>query len=1184
LRIQSLEISGFKSFAERSTLVFDRGVSAIVGPNGCGKSNVVDAVRWVMGEQNPRHLRGRQMADIIFGGTEKVAPSSMAEVVLTLDNSDSTAPGSFAGFSAIQVARRLYRSGESEYLINKVSVRLRDVLDFFLDTGIGVHGYTIVEQGAIAAIVSNKPEERRTIFEEAAGIGKYRLRRRETESKLRSTEQNLTRVNDILGELKRQIGSLDRQARKANRYKKLSAELRDLELATSAQQFAANREESTELERGLEADRSRNVELDASVARVEAAAEEERRVHLDRERELQNAGDVLQALRSEIQALESRLEYERREEQSLATSIEERTAEAQERETQLEGAQRELSTCVEQRAEVERLLEVEREQHAQREAQLRRVQEELAQLRGEREAAREQLQSLSEELARLRARSESLEERANELALRLRENEEALESSSQEALGIEREQNDLERRLQGGLAEQDQLGRSLADLLRLQQDTQVELEEARQALLAARGEQQQVQARLEATREEERRAAAQIDQQLERLDDLARQAIRGRLAESLRVEDGLETALEAVLAKRPITLLVDDSEAAFSLLQALSRADAGRVAALPLTPVESSTEVEGQPLPNPSSPPMGRSLLAAVQTAPELAGAVARLLAGVYVVDRLEDVLQRYPGRVPPGLFVTAAGDILEPGGAITGGSAAPRGTLARGNEIRRLESECERCVESVASAERRAAELAEQLERYRGQAENTRSRRHTAELAVAHLEKDLERARERGKAIRTLSEEQQQDREGLQSELERAHRERERSLAQIEEIGGGRAALELERERLTQETGERAREVEQLEHRLTEARVLLAEQRAKSSTLRDSEKRLRRQLEEGQAWLVRRREEIERSRERVVALKASSEEVTERLRSLLEDEEAARQQQQELRQVFEEGAERIRGQEEELRTATRERESLRQSLAGRELQAQEVRLRLDQLRSRMQERYEIDVASYRIPEALAEADPTEREAELKRLRSALGSLGSVHLGAIEEYEEVTERNRYLSEQKTDLETSVEQLRNAIARINRTSRARFRETFDAINTHFQQLFPKMFRGGRAHLSLTESEDVLEAGIEIHAQPPGKRLQSVGLLSGGEKSLTALALLMAVFSVRPSPFFLLDEVDAALDDANVGRFDALLREMSSLSQFLVITHNKSSIESADRLFGVTMQQPGVSKLVRVDLKS
>jgi chromosome segregation protein len=316
--------------------------------------------------------------------------------------------------------------------------------------------------------------------------------------------------------------------------------------------------------------------------------------------------------------------------------------------------------------------------------------------------------------------------------------------------------------------------------------------------------------------------------------------------------------------------------------------------------------------------------------------------------------------------------------------------------------------------------------------------------------------------------------------------------------------------------------------------------------------------------------------------LKGSSEAAEREISQRIEIEAQARAEQDARRQSFEAGSARLEELEQQVRTAARERGEQQQQLASRDLALQELRMRQDQLRERMRERYSLDIATYTVPEAALQSDPEEREAELKKLRASLESLGSVHLGAIEEYEGVAERHRYLTEQKADLELSIERLQNAIARINRTSRARFRETFDAVNLRFQELFPRMFRGGRAELQLTESEDVLEAGIEIHAQPPGKRLQSVNLLSGGEKSLTALALLLAVFSVKPSPFFLLDEVDAALDDANVGRFDALLREMAHQAQFLVITHNQSSIEGADTLFGVTMEEPGRSKLVSVDL--
>ena len=1175
MRIRSLEITGFKSFGDRVVLAFDRGISAIVGPNGCGKSNVVDAIRWVMGEQNPRHLRGRAMEDVIFAGTESQPAVGMAEVILTLDNSDGRAQPPYDGFSEIQVARRLYRDGESEYLINKTPVRMRDVADFFLDTGVGTRGYTIVEQGKISEIVSTKPEERRIIFEEAAGIGKYRQRRRETERKLDATHQNLLRVTDILGELRRQINSLDRMARRATRYKELSARVRELELATSWEELQGGLDRVRDAERDLEDARGAAVALDARVGRADAALETERRTHLDRERELRAESERLFELRSEIQALENRMAFEKREREGLLALAQEREQEISELEEQLRTHGSALQEVVREFATMEDRVDADAHDVAGREEVLRRETERHADLSGRREATQTRLMRLASEAATLESRRETTDEHRAELEQRLRQSEESLETSTREVEEIGREEVSIEGRLRTALSEQDQLGRSLSELLRDHEEARSQLTSGQGELSGVREQLQQTSGRLEALREAEARESGRAAQVLAALSEGERARAHGLLSEVIRVEEGLEPALEAVLAGRLDAVLVEDAAGALDLLAALRREKAGRATALPLTGADRVLET--------GIVPLGRPLLDFVTVAARHQPLIERLLRGVYLVDDLREAVERF-GVEPPAVFVTREGELLERSGTLTGGGGPPVGALGRQAEIRRLQDAFEarerRVHEleiSCASALGRAEELARELD-------NVRSRRHTAELAVVNLDKDLERARERGKTVFEFVERERAGKAQLIAEQERLARESETAVVRLGEIGRERGQAEGARDQLGNECTALKREIERLEHQLVQARIELAELGGRRDQLRDNRDALERQVQDAREWIARRNDEVARARERSESLLASVGEAEQSLAGRLDAEERLREQQQAGRSHWEETARRVEALEEESRAAQKERELAREQAQQRELEVQEVRMRRDQLCERILERYGIDLTSYQPPPEDLEGEPRARDEELQRVRQTLQSMGEVHLGAIEEYEEVSERYRYLSEQKADLEESIEKLRGAIARINRTSRARFRETFEQVNEHFQRLFPRIFLGGRAHLTLTDSEDVLDAGIEITAQPPGKKLQNVNLLSGGEKSLTALALLFAVFTVKPSPFFLLDEVDAALDDANVGRFDEMLRELCQDSQFLIITHNKASIESADTLFGITMQEPGLSKVVTVDLVS
>ncbi len=1179
MRIRSVEITGFKSFAERTVLAFEGGISAIVGPNGCGKSNIVDAIRWVMGEQNPRYLRGRLMEDIIFAGTESKPPVGMAEVVMTLDNSDGLAPGIYKDFGEIQIARRLYRSGESEYLLNRTPCRLRDISDFFLDTGAGTRGYTIVEQGSVAEIVATKPEERRFIFEEAAGIGKYRQRRRETESKLRSTEQNLLRVTDILGELRRQIASLDRQVRRATQYKKLRARERELELAVAQEEYRRHGDGLAAADKALERLRTEGFELDARVARADVRVEESRRVNLDRERALQETSEALSELRLKIQSIESRIEYGRRERTSLLQLTQEREAEVEQLQEQLAGHRTSLHRAIREFAGAEQILVDDESELQSREAELREQSESLSSLQGRREAVQGRLVQFAAEEATLGSQARSLEDRRSELERRVRQSEEELEAVTLHAERLRVDELALERELRGALSERDAIGRQLGGLLRTVGAAESQLLSTREEFDAARAELERVSAQLASLREIERREARRVAATIEQVPADQRRKIHGSLSEIVHADEGLASAVEAVLGNLLEAVVVDDTEAALDLLTWLRKASAARATVLAVARSRSRVGASARPA---GSPSLGRPLLELVRVEEPYRDLASRLLADVILVDDLREVIEHFGAEEPPGVFVTREGELLDRLGALTGGLGAPPGALGRSGEIRRLDTELEALGPRCQALEARVLECSNRVKELGEEIENARNRGHTAELVVVNLEKDLERLRERTKEALESVEARRSGKSTLVSQLDRAGEERQGHVRRLEGIERERAGVQAQEEELRGQIAALSRERERIEQRLVQARVELAEIGARRDQFQEARDRLQASVDEAQKWIGRRTEEISGARERAGSLADSTAADEHELADLIREEEASRTAQESLRATYESGSADVEAAEADSRTAIGQRESLRERLASCELERREARSQCEQVSARIRERYDIDIAGYAAPQEHLEADAELRERELERLRRSIRALGEVHLGAIEEHEEVSERNRYLTEQRADLEISIERLRNAIARINRTSRARFRSTFEAIDAQFQQMFPRMFNGGRAHLSLTDSEDVLEAGIEITAQPPGKRLQNVNLLSGGEKAMTALALLMAVFAVKPSPFFLLDEVDAALDDVNVGRFNSLLLEQVESSQFLLITHNKGTIEIAQTLFGVTMEERGLSKLVTVDL--
>jgi chromosome segregation protein len=1239
LRIKSLEISGFKSFADRVVLSFQPGITGIVGPNGCGKSNVVDAMRWCMGEQAPRRLRGKGMEDVIFAGTELRGSVGLAQVVLTLDNAEGRAPAAFAGYPEIQIARRLYRSGESEYLINKTTCRLRDVHDFFRDTGIGTRGYTIVEQGQIASIVSAKPEDRRHLIEEAAGIGKYKARRQEAERKLEGTEQNLLRVSDVLGEIRRQIQSLERQARKAARFKRLQARVQLLELSLAADD---RRELIAEIDAANRRLATQRDEAQASALRLSEREADLERLRLElaeRERAVVARSEVLFGLRSEIKQFESRIEYEQRERETLALARASREEERASLRTQLAAARNEERAVAEELALLEGQLATEQAGLAQAEAETHGAGEALRQLEAEREALNPKLVDALTGIARAEDRLAALEQRRAEIARRLRSADEALEVQQDEATRVDAEQRRLEEGLENLLGERERLRSALEDATLRHERALANGRAAAERLREAREQASMRAARLASLREV-----------LERAEDLGggtrhlveqgegvrtAHGLRGLVRDVLEVDPDAERAVEAVLRERAEALVASGLEGALAALERVREAGAGR-AVLVLDAVEET--------PRTGFVPLGEPLLGRVRAQAGYESVARALLGDVILVPDLGEVRKVYGGGGLPATFVTPAGDVLSPDGVLIGGGEEGSGVLARAREVRDLEREVGELERhsAVSAAEHAAAEA--ELARASDDVDNLRNRHHTAALAVANHEKDLERSRERLKATLEVQDGRTAERSELVAESEALDGEGAALALRLESLRVDRAHAQQGLDALSTQIGHAGRELQRLDAAFTERRVALATRAEKRDRLAQVRGRAAEAAREAEAWIARREREIEDMEARRAQLGASTEEARSRLAEKLREEDEARAAADRARDDFETASAEVRTREEEVRQLRIEGLARRERVQASELELRERALRVEQIEQRVRDLWHLEIASWTPPAAgepvvpvsgepdsdegagpegseraegaeledraaaldESAADPADPEAaepvglsrsdaewatrprdervrHLAEVSKRVQSLGEVNIGAIEEHEELAERQRFLSEQKSDLENTVAQLREAIARINRASRKRFRETFEAVNERFQKNFPRLFRGGKASLSLTESDDLLDAGVDIMAQPPGKRLQNVGLLSGGEKTLTALALLVSLFQVHPSPFFLLDEVDAALDDANVGRFNEIVRDMSSESQFLVITHNKATIEIADVLYGVTMEEKGVSKLVSVQLR-
>ena len=1240
MRIKSLQVHGFKSFVDPTTFSFKDGITAVVGPNGCGKSNVVDAIRWVMGEQSARRLRGNGMDDVIFAGSENRPPIGMAEVILTFSNEDGRAPADYAQFSEIQICRRLYRSGESEYLINKAQSRLKDVHDFFRDTGIGTKGYTIIEQGKVAEIVSARPDERRQLIEEAAGINKYKARRREAESKIKSTELNLQRVSDVLAEIKRQISSLERQARKAARFKRLKETQRILELSLAADERRDLLEELEKAQASLTGFQEKVTALSTQLAERELTLQEKRIGLTEAEKAVAERAEQLFVLRSEIKDLEGKLELGQREHENIGESNEGRRRELESLREQLTQSESEALGTRHELEELETAVLGQKANVEAAEQEAEAARSRLSEAESDSDRGNQALLEVMTSITRDEDRLAHLADQRDLVDQRLRTADRDFELQQAASGEASRDQDTLEEGLRNLLSERDRFQEQLIEALNQHERAKDDVRKSSAALRSMSESHQASKARLSALQDllanQEDVSPGTRHLMEEGGGAVERYGAKGLLKDLLEVDGEVERAVGVVLAERADALVMSDGTRTVEAMDFLRAEKAGRGSFL----VQSGQSAVSGIV------PLGVPLVEFVRPRDGHEELVGSLLGDVYLVESLSEPFEHYGAGSLPATFVTRAGDVVTPDGLVRGGgSGNAAGSLARQAEVTELEAQVQSLALEVGQLEANHQRMEQGLQSAAQELDNLRSRHHTAALAVANHEKDLERAAERLKTIAEAQESRSAERSSWLAEIETLTSEQNRLEEEVVSFKEVRSQRQSEVDAKGLQVSSLARDSSRFDTRLTELRVAHEARVENRDRLNEAVSRADESTRQKVEWISQREREIENGLARQGEIEGEKQAAEGTLSTLLVSEEEERVQSDGIRDAHQAQAEMVRELDDALRDLRSELTKEQTEVSNAELGLREGEMRLTHQSASIRERWNVDIAEWEIPvpgeaeastppapepsEAeVAEAEvaarlqgqaasPTEetaqpaeeevsasdvatalkeaqhnaelasasredRERELEGLRKSLESLGEVNLGAIEEHEELAERFRFLSEQQTDLQETIGSLREAISRINRTSRTRFKKTFEEVSTNFSENFPRLFGGGKASLELLESDDVLEAGIDIMAMPPGKRLQNVNLLSGGEKTMTALALLVALFQVRPSPFFLLDEVDAALDDANVGRFNTLIADLANSSQFLVITHNKRTIEVADVLYGVTMEKKGVSKLVGVEL--
>jgi chromosome segregation protein len=1232
MRIKRLEICGFKSFVDRTLLTFNDPITGVVGPNGCGKSNIVDAIRWVMGEQSAKHLRGRSMEDVIFNGSESRGPAGMAEVSLTFDMAQlasDAAPGGVpwgaVGPSEVVVTRRLYRGGESEYLLGGVPCRLRDIVEFFLGTGVGSKAYAIIEQGRIGFIVSSRPEDRRGLIDEAAGITKYKAKKKVAERRMEATRQHLLRVTDIIGEIETRLRSLKLQAQKAERYKRYKAELKDLELCAAAQKHLGLLAEQKFLATARGELETQHRDDGAALAVEETVVEAERLTVSQELTEISVAKDELFALDNRAQLSAQRAEHYQDESATLLVRAEHNRRES-------EGLAMRAAQSTATLGEIESqvaLLDAEAESRA---CALEEMESTCAEARGELATVRRELDqavagvgSSRTRIARLESDIESARVRAQDLAHRLDELLHDESMSSEQVERIDGEAAEVARRVEElqarALTLVEKKGEAEGHVSSLRAEVargEIELETLREEAHRRRSRLQslaEIQNRYESFQRGVRAIMQRVRESNAGNDDVTSepgsnwtsQGVRGLVADIVQPPPELETALEAVLGERLGNIIVESHEVGVEAIDFLKQRSEGRSSFIPIAlrskpgagtviyDASGGTTVEGSdgamtiPVEWPSGEGVRGPMLELIGFDRHYDRVAAYLLGDVVVVEDLRKALELWRQTKTQKTLVTLEGEVIDPQGVVTGGSreAALAGVLSQKREMRELEEVVARLDQDYQATLQRHVSNKQALAEAAAALDETIAEIRRDELDLAAVKRDVDRlGRERTQAEARRSQ-LASTIENLRSSTTQNQLRLEEASVQLVTEQESVAEREAVTEAMREQVGVLSDKVDSLMIELSTAKVAAAQAGDRKRAARENMDRLRREIVDHETKRVQLDQEAVADSTRAESLRGEAEQLRQEA-SVLQSDLAERSRAYSERQAaVEERSGVLARRDADLKVARAHVAHLAQELAGLDLRCQEVAMRLEALDQQVFERYpeigriSMVIADFHLRELSGDAE----ESRIRELRGLVERMGDINLTAIEESAELQKRFDFLTTQKADLELAIGRLESAIDKINRASRKRFREVFDTINAKFQEVFPHLFGGGRAHLALTDESDMLETGVEIIANPPGKKmLQNIELLSGGEKALTAVSLLFAIFLVKPSPFCVLDEVDAPLDEANVGRFNNAVREMTDQSQFIIVTHNQRTMEIADRLCGITMEESGVSKLVAVNLRN
>ncbi|PJE80790.1 Chromosome partition protein Smc [invertebrate metagenome] len=1162
MRLKSIKLVGFKSFVDPTTVHFPSNMCGVVGPNGCGKSNIIDAVRWVMGESSAKHLRGESMTDVIFKGSNHRKPTGQASVELIFDNTDKTVTGEYAAYNEISIRRKLTTDAKNTYFLNGNKCRRRDIMDIFLGTGLGPRSYSIISQGIVSNLIESKPEELRIFIEEAAGISKYKERRRETENRIRRTNENLERLTDLRDEMERQLGHLHRQAQAAEKYKAYKSEERLKKAQLTALKW---RDLSQGAESREQAIHSLEVELEAANSELRSAdamMEKDRLEQIEQTDRFNAVQGQFYSIGNEVTRIEETLRHRDERIRELTADLEQTESSWQEARGQMAMDQANYEELKEEQLELEPELEILQAQDessgdalAQAEDNMQRWQREWEQFsqkaqepRRIAEVEQSRIQHAEQVLNRLQDRESRLRDDAEGLGGS--DDEMEMEAFSEQLTELELQRENAEEALQGCL-DAIESGRKQA------QETEQQLDHKKLELSTARGR----YASLEALHQ------AAMGQDSGILDWLEASGLSEnvRLAEKLRVESGWENAVETVLGDSLQAVCVEGIDA---FCGALSTFDQG---SLMLAEESKQQEVAG------CSDESLLPLSGKIRSGTEYAG----LVAGIYCTETLQQALDLRSSLKGTDSIITRDGIWLSRHWLrIRHGCDEQAGLLARQDEMESLTS-------AIAQLEEDITLRQEALQDYRRQVQIQEKHREEQQHRLSDLNRQYGDVRADLQSRKVRLEQLMERQRHLEEELAECQEQYRQEQAAVGEsrlkLQDALDAMEQDNEQreLLQEQKEKYRSyLDNLRGQTRQDKDRLHQLALKQQSVASGLASARAAIDRLSQQTTRLRERRENLQESLVELQEPETDLQAQLEELLGQRLEEEERMREARMALEAVELRLREKDKASHDARQKADLCRGQLEKLRIDWQSVEVRKNTLAEQLKnEQFDLATVLDNLEEAATES---QWEQDVNKLQIRIERLGAINLAAIEEYETQSERKSYLDAQDNDLTTALETLENAIRKIDKETRQRFKVTFDKVNLGLQALFPKVFGGGRAYLALT-GEDLLSTGVTIMAQPPGKKNSTIHLLSGGEKALTAIALVFAIFQLNPSPFCMLDEVDAPLDDANVGRYANMVLEMSEKVQFIYITHNKIAMQEANQLIGVTMHEPGVSRPVSVDIE-